>query len=299
MNFKELQQIQSRKKSSDQSRHQQAEKNLQKAFDALSEGLKSKGATRKQWFLRSCDAFGLALSTHRSNPECYIGLAYLHILLNQKTAAFNYIYEAQRLDPGHPDVPTMLAFLKKKPEPQESKTRASQDLESLYDSLTEDMTLAKSQIKTLTPLLKPVIGDALVQQERMFHQWNQKYGHFEEQIQKVDQEFDTHELQTEMFGFTKYIHDLQTCLNISRQMNLVYQGIEQLIHQAQETLKTFSQQERPTLEQALEKMLDQCDALADKLDDFDERGHSIELLEPGYHQMLTVLEILQESLDDF
>jgi len=50
-------------------------------------------------------------------------------------------------------------------------------------------------------------------------------------------------------------------------------------------------------EQILEDILDQCDLLADRIDDFEKQGQATPSLEEIYHQILPVIERYQEQMD--
>src|SRR3990167_1953495 len=122
MDFSAIASIQQTRQQLESRRQNQAEALMQSAFESMRKAFDPHSGRQKRQLLQAAlEAFGNALQQQRSNPEIYIGLAYLLISMQEFAQAHNYLSEGQRLAPGHPDIEQMLAYLKQRSERIQAK----------------------------------------------------------------------------------------------------------------------------------------------------------------------------------
>jgi tetratricopeptide (TPR) repeat protein len=282
----------------------------------------------KSLLLRASDAFMDAIQHNRRNPDPYVGVAYLFLLLGKTPKAIRYLNEARRVAPSHEKArilldsileqqdiqkedaqfaeefpentpPTEMAFAANKlPELDRNK-----DYDLLYDQIE---TLLMEQSKKL--MNEPIEANPSMNISELGNvrergaQLNQIYGHIDRQLKILDEEIDTSELRIRLRPLEVMKRRLDQILTVSQQ----YQEIQARSQDAQSQCQKLYRQilscqtasEQRQIEAAIEPLLDECDKIADALDSIAEQGFDISPVEDYYQQLIGAVETCQDLLDE-
>jgi tetratricopeptide (TPR) repeat protein len=321
VDFKQINAIQQAKQKLESRRHGQAEACLTKAFQCLQEAFDPHFvAQKKTLILAAFDAFAEALQQQRSNPEIYIGLAYLLIACKDFAQAFNYLQEGQRLAPDHPDIKHMLSYLNQrsksvsiqenqpssKPFYQAVLKPISDDLseadyDQLYEEIESQMNQVLKHIQSEQLPLKPSLEIAHSHQIRLlYEQYLEQQSHFVSQLAVLDQEFDTSELQQKLALLNVFLKRCKGLLSGANELSQLNSDLAALFKSVENFLKALSEnfsQALSTLPPS-EELLDQCDILADRLDECEQKGYQTAELLQVYDKLVIAVENLQNMLDE-
>ncbi|HEY9842325.1 MAG TPA: hypothetical protein V6D23_17825 [Candidatus Obscuribacterales bacterium] len=112
MDAQQIAQINQLKANQSQTRFKSSNLHCDKGFACLAKALETPELKQqKPLLLEACDAFAQAISFQRTNPEAYIGFAYVLTAIGNQRKAMGYVKEAQRLQPAHPEVQPLLDYL--------------------------------------------------------------------------------------------------------------------------------------------------------------------------------------------
>ena len=109
-----------------------------------------------------------------------------------------------------------------------------------------------------------------------------------------------------LFALHQHIIPLETTLantlasiKQSHQLRKLYQKIRGCFSQTKDFYIQARNNELKNKEDSLELIFDQCDIIADELDNLDGLGISINLLEPHYEKLVNYISEIQEQVDSF
>lgn len=308
MNLSQLASVSGISSRLSQSRAETAHKLCEQGFALLSDLLKETVLhDLKHHFMETFDLFSKALSAQRTHPEPYIGLAYLLALVEDYPRAMAYTKAAQRLAPDHEDIDVLLSYIvaktsakaKTNPVHQHAVTSTSEiDYDALYDRV--ELRL-KMELQRLQQAPIPEPSGKLKHCQKLDSQL-QVLKAFNDELQKelrlLDEEFDISELSGYMRQIMHYMQRYRQTQSISEALVTLYTNIEaeeQYVEQFTEQMQTLSVDE---LDQALEKVLDRCDQLADQLDSWEGKGIVLSDLVQRYETLTREVDSLQDQLDE-
>ena len=325
MDAKHLAQIDLQKASQTQGRTTLSNKHSELGFACLTQALEAPApAAQKPFLLQACDAFSEGIRFQRTNPEPYVGFAYVLLLIGNTDKAIGYIQEAQRLEPDHADIGLLLLEWKRQtsPKPAAGKATSNQppaarpvsapagpamaaiDYDALYDKLELQIM---SEVRALmnAPLVeaKPSIEVGHISElEQQIKAIQKQLASFERQLKVIDEEIDIVELSLKLKPIEVMLRRYQKARQVSGILTSLCQDITEqyrLAHQMlQESRLSTDAEDVPIAEENLEVLLDRIDSFANCLDELEAQGHDIEAALQRYNRLLAVLEDLQETLDD-
>lgn len=322
MDLQAVARIQASREQLDQRRHQQAEKHVAKAFAVLNQAFDPAFAARKRELLtQACDAFAEALQQHRQNPEVYIGLGYLSIVLHDYAQARNYLNEGQRLAPEHPDFAQMLQYLDQRlatpaAAPQEAAGLQKIVLPAIseqplppaaalsdadYDRLYDQAEAQILQILQELPQIQlPLYPSLELHQDKalqaVYRQLQGRYEGLQTRLAVLDEELDIATLRQRLHMLEVFLKRCQTLFEAATEIQQVQQALLQL---QQEVLGLQAQVGRVTMPVSqIDALLDRCDYLADRLDAFEGKKYAVAPLISSYERVVQHIEQLQEALEE-
>lgn len=307
MNLKLLQSEQKGIQQLNSERRAQAESYLATGLSCLAEayqqGFKAKGRLTE-----ACEALLKAIQYDRRSLDAHLGMASLFLLLGTPRAAVPYLQEVLRLAPDHPDATAMLAGIQTwnslTPTAPASGPLAGVPVaeprlnpDELYEK-TESLIYAQLRQMAARKLLE-VSPSRYPDQQRSLRETHRELksvqNQLEQQLGILEQDLDVSELRSRMRGLESLIRRYETCLKLSAAFETTYLAIRQCTAQTRALLQGHLEQaDLPRLEQALEPILDACDAFADQLDAWSEAKHDISSIEPAYAELVAEIEKTQE-----
>lgn len=301
MDFKALQQLQNQSQNLHARRQGEAAGLYQQGIEAFAQAMESE--FRNKAALRTAfDKWMEALKLHRQNPEPYIGLGYIFLILNDRRSALTYFKAAQSVQPDHPDAALMLQHLVElstAPSPAATPPQTSapfgDDLDALYDRAEHLLDFHLKQLLHL-PGLEPSPERAEIQrQAQLCADQGQILLEIKRLLKIVADEIDTAPLEKQLAVLEAAVKRLETVHETSQAFAALAAEITAVNQRARQALEHF----RPgaEAEDSLETLLDDCDRFADRLDAFDAQHYAIVPLEPLYRQLIENVGILQEKLD--
>ncbi|PIQ27006.1 hypothetical protein COW36_16150 [bacterium (Candidatus Blackallbacteria) CG17_big_fil_post_rev_8_21_14_2_50_48_46] len=318
MDFEQISKIQKTRQDLEKKRQENAEKALENAFQKMAEAFEqSHPSKKKACLLDACEAFAEALKQQRSNPEIYIGMAYLLITLHEHAQALNYLQEAERLAPQHPDIHKMRDYLAHRPQTNKTQPQAhalvSASLSPLQKQASENLSEAdfdrlyeetETQLQTLLKAIQaekmPLRATLEIAQTPDL---KNRYQHYLEQtnilksdLDLLDQEFEISELEQNFSLLNIFLKRCQKLLSESAELLCLYTDLKALLGRVTAQLKSLTAPNTPLPD--CESLLDQCDSLADRLDELENKGYELTALLAVYEKIVESLEDLQNNLDE-
>lgn len=305
MNLKELVHAQSHLL---QHRHSEADLLCKQAYYLIAEA-EAGDFAEKALLKQALQLFTQAARQQRRYPEPYIGLAYLAILLEQRVQAQRYLQTVLSLAPQHADAAQLLHYLSHPPEtpsawPSPAASALPQtpaDLDQLHEQLEHQLYAFVRQLMQQPPpeagFENATVAELRTQSESLAAQIQV----FEQQLVLLEGEFDTADLRRRLRPAEAIYRRYQAALTSSELQMTIHGEIIQLIETVRHLWPEFTAPHaapRSTLESQLEKLMDRCDWLADRLDELGAE-QALETLEYRYHALVNMLEELREKLDEY
>ncbi len=280
----------------------------------------------KALLLEASDAFMDAIQHNRRNPDPYVGVAYLFLLLGKTPKAIRYLNEARRVAPSHEKARLLLESILEQQEiekedaqdaaemPQElpeEKAFASElpvlgrdrDYDKLYDELESLLMEQSKALMNESMVAQPSFDNVeLAPVRERSQELNRIYAHIDSQLKILDQEIDTSELRVRLRPLDVMKRRLEMVLNTSADYQAIRDRCQKAQTQSQQLYRQIlainSKAAQAQVEAAIEPLLDECDRIADALDGISNRGFDISPVEDFYQQLIGAVETCQDLLDE-
>lgn len=287
-----------------------------------------------QYFKKAFECFSRALQRSRTQPQSYNAMAYLWILLEDYSTALKFLQAQEQSCKSAANAQPLILYLQKKatwlfpelvqkansieenpkpediimaqeilspPVPQKFQTaELTLDFEALYERVEKKIY---SSLKMLMQLQLPDFTyDS--QEFKKIKVYQEKHQNdcleLTDRIRFLEQELDVTGLEQNLKNLEIYLQRIDVCLNRSKKARRTRRGMLTLNTEISDILKELRKnpQSFVAAENKLEELLDQCDAFADVIDEFDEAGLDVSILENTYNKLVAGLETLQDRLDD-
>lgn len=289
MDLKQL--VQTQSKLLDQ-RDLEVDALCQQAYHLIAE-TEAGGFADKQAIKQAMQIFAKAIRQYRTALEPYVGLAYLAILLNQDQIASKCLSTVLHLCPDHSDALRLQQYLNG--ESVELESLSSQSADQKYDQVEIELfnlncflqehliPRANHQEETQTVL------KTLQEELRQKMYWT------ENELQQLEDFFDTSSLRRRLKPAEKYVSLCQQRLELCLEMHATHQFIQNMLYTLRSLhgLKIYTEDE----EKELEQLSDQTEQMGSRLKDFAQRGGETETVTHHYQILQAVLEQIQENLE--
>lgn len=251
-----------------------------------------------------------ALEAQRSKSEPYLLLAYVFYCFDEPQAAIRYLRAAEVLNAKLPQLELLRNLIT---QANEEKNRAT-TLQPVLDTMDMDCDLMFDKISqvistqvrklmmdtaSLEPSSEPRIFLALQKRQE---EVQTTYQGIVEQLDLIDTELDVSELRNQIKPFESVLTRLENSVRVSTQMVELQKSVmsrNQTVQRWQEQLPMLrNAQVLRNIENELEHILDDCDRLADHIDEFDDKGYQVSAITVEYEKLVSSIEHLQEQVDD-
>lgn len=295
MDFQALKSIQSQNSDLVSRRHSKSGELYQKGLEDLGKAIASKFKDKKK-LQSAIGIFMQAIRSQRNNPEPYIALGYLFMLLNDFLSAKTYFNAVLDFDPNHADAKKFLHHIRNNISQVTKRTASIQsdiggeiDYDQLYDS-TEALIYTQLRILMAEVSYQVVyVPEKIELLEKRKLQVQSIYEQINQRITVIGKEYDVSELLVKL-------KPLETLYKNIEKAYLISQKMVQVTSDIQRTVEVVFQMFKQGLGD-LEPIFDKCDFYADQLDELDEAGYKIKPVEKKYLQLIALIEKLQDRLD--
>lgn len=282
---------------------------------------------------KSFEALTKALQRDRKNPEYYCGLAYLCLLVKDFQTAYRFLEALQLVDSEYADAQFLMDYLRfRAPElfpdegrenplsamldqssaaPETPKTEASASEAAQpeapdvdYDQLYEKVeTKIVQRLRTYSQLHLPslaVEADEIKFLEKHEENLSALILDLHENLHILEEDMDVSNLVQHMRPLEHQLSRIQGVLDLSRRTRKLKAGMNKLTRELMESHKLVDQRKLTgaASEAKLEDLLDRCDGFADRLEELESAGYSIVALEKPYERVISLIESLQEKIDE-
>lgn len=325
MDFKQLMTMREEIGSLSSKRHKESDVSYLRGMSLMEKAYAGQ-FKNKALLLEASDAFMDAIQHNRRNPDPYVGVAYLFLILGNTAKAIRYLNEARRVAPSHEKARLLLESILEQQEivkedaqmAEEASLSAEpdkaftsdlpvlgrdQDYDKLYDELEalllEQSKALMNESVVAQPSFDPI---ALLPVRERSEELNRIYAHIDTQLKILDAEIDTSELRTRLRPLEVMKRRLELVLSTSTDYQEIRSRCQQAQTQSQrlyrQILAVNSKASLSQVEEALEPLLDECDRIADALDAISNRGFDISPVEDDYQQLIGAVETCQDLLDE-
>ncbi len=303
-------------------RHEKSDEAYQEGLKALAEAQAS-GFRDKNALKQASQQFLKAIQMARGKAEPYVGLAYLLLLLGQQAQAVRYLQQAQRIEPNHEDTRKLLQYIQNpqafaapvsqaNPSMQaesgfriltldrpESPDHVNPDEEDRPRALREKLTLLSyeaSKLPTELILDRKQLKAARAQVQG----WEEQLEAIQEDIHDLERTHNVNGLQRSVQVLERRIEKLDKLCRDSAHMCQIHDDILDAQLDVRGALKqsTFVPEQADALEARLEEFLDECDRLADLIDEAEAQGLDTQALAMNYEALTAAVERFQDAVDD-
>ncbi len=263
--------------------------------------------------------FSQTLQAHPGCVEAYLGMAELFIRVQRKQKAQEYLLQARKIEPNHPDVKRLMQLLQTKTPVLTEAEKAinlaenlerwlmsshnpqnSTDFEELYHKTEQFL---KAYIRGLSYQTDPLkSGDPTHIQK---HHTNLTRIHTQVQaiFKWLEPEFDLHALTLLLQPYDRLRLHCQRLLEQDGEIKRLNESIEnsftQVAHIHDLLIFCPGPEEIQRAESLLEPLLDRCDALADQLDRLEQNGQGSPGVLKNYEKLILVVESLCDQIDGY
>jgi len=327
MDLSQLSRIQSKKAKLVQERSQNASAACDLGFQCLANAFQPENRVQsRQLLIQAYDAFQQALEQQRTNPEPYVGLSYLLTSMEQYDNALVYLEEANRLCPSYPNLQAMFRSITEAQQ-HKAKLRRQQsgaakvdrskppvppfkpsepqpiDYDALYD---QTLNLIVQRVHKIMgenrlphhPTLNSKELELLSIQRKNWRKWHKEV---QSNLDILDQEIDVSPLQLQLKPFElllKRYSDFIVASQLLIELKLRIRDESVLVlAQIREGQGVVDPSDVAILQENLESILDQCDKMADQLDQIEALGFDNSMVLADYEKLIRYVEALQEAID--
>lgn len=296
MDLKALSGLQAQREQLDARRSRLSGDAYQQGLEAFARASRSDFQDREA-LRQALDAWFEAIKQQRSNPEPYISLGYLFLLLGDSRTAVMYLKAAQNIAPRHPDPPVLIELLlregRAEPAVSPAAAQGSIDDES-FEALEAELRDWLRRIQTWQPPVPTPADQERLQLANCHQELAQALSEFQAQLIALEAEFDVSQLRARLRPLESKLQQYGQAIRLSEQFAELSATIQQLYGLTRKASQDIGDEPLPDLEQ----LLDDCDAIADRLEAIEAKGFDISPLSGPYEALCQAIEKLQDKLDE-
>lgn len=292
-------------------RHRQAQQIYQAGMRCLNQAQKS-GFENKPLLKEAATKLNQAIRLNRQDPHPYLSMAYLLMLLLKYPEALRYLKQAQTSATEHPKVQEMLDLiqqLQKKASspaavapavPEARETRAALPL---WRSLSEAKMAIMAEVKRVMEEFRLPQPDGSAENQAIFQRRSETLqavlNQLESNLLNLSQTADTQELDLLLGPIRSILKRFEKAIQICVDFQQLFKDIERVMLETSGCFESLAQQglDASSLNPRLETILDDCDAIADRLDALAEQKIAIQPLEENYGKLVTYVQNFQDFFE--
>lgn len=260
---------------------------------------------------QAIDSFYSAIRHDRQNTDPYIAMAYLFVLLGDRSQALSFTQRALQLDPNLEAAQDLLQGFQeiddlKEQEPdyllkalQRSGTPVSDDD---YDQRYEEVEqVLQAQLRFQLSKGPP---PAIVMEAEVLQQLRQRQADLKavselltQQIILLSAEFEIAELKQKQQPLLQLEQNYARAISAIESVQAIRQQIVSAHAFGKHCLQAFKEN-RVVANHSLESLYDQCDLIADQLEQLEQAHLPLSLAMQEYEQLIKTVQSLQNELDE-
>lgn len=289
-------------------RHEESENHCHRGVECLLLA-EEEGFQNRELLTEASDAFLSAIQHYRQNTQAYVGLAYLLWRLGDNARALQYLEEGLRSQPSDPDVHALIRTISGYTPPAPRVTGSVQDVTSAPTqavkpaSAVRDARISEIQHKVLrikqkiddenTRLIRPTINPHEIELlQDQLAQWEATYHDILEDIDTLDAFHTRVMLTCELSVLQDRILDYHSALQCAEELMALDDKIQAVSRSVKQTHEELEAGKPGMYYALLESYYEQCDVLADALDDLESKNIPVRVLDSHYQQLVDRVESL-------
>lgn len=290
-------------------RHEESENHCHRGVECLLLA-EEEGFQNRELLTEASDAFLSAIEHYRQNTQAYVGIAYLLWRLGDDARALQYLEEGLRSQPSDPDIHALIRTISGYSPSGSSATGTHQE-----SALTEaphaaspsspvtETRIAEIQQKILrikqkiaaenTRLIRPSINlhEIELLQDQL-SQWEGVYSRILDDIDALDTFHVRVMLTCELSVLQDRILDYHSALQCSEELMALDDKIQAVSRAVKQTQEDREAGKPGMYDALLDSYYDQCDLLADALDELENKKIPVRVLDSHYQQLVDRVESL-------
>ncbi|MGE3724870.1 MAG: hypothetical protein AB7I41_04920 [Candidatus Sericytochromatia bacterium] len=309
MDLQTLQTYQQKSEHSSRARHETAADLLRCGWECLADA-QAEGFADRALLAEACEYLMEALRLNHRECGAFIGMGYLLWLLGDNAVALTYLQVALELEPENQDAQTLLLLvdppqIAAAPSPDLPPVRVSDlpNYDQLYDEL-QALIIREIQLVSALPPQTFLVSNQkfkIEQMERKYRQWVETQANLQHKMGLVEVEIDCSELQKMLRPLYILLQRAQTQLNLSWQWVHLEETLMAQTQWLDAQIVSFEVQNGALpLSFSLERfdvLLEDCDSLADLLDEYELKQLDVSSLIAKYEAMTDKISQIQDYLD--
>lgn len=262
----------------------------------------------KELLKQASELFIKAIRFRRTDPEPYVGLAYLLLLVRDFDGAEAYLREALRHDRNLEDAHKLMEYLQQKRKEPASATATMQDFSGLsrdnidYDHLYDQVELQiYTQVRLAMEYQPPDPGadsEQIAQLQQKLGEFQKAHQHLLKQLKVVDEEIDISDLQRTMRPFEIQLRRMEKALETTDTFARLHSRIDGLMKEISAVLPTLGSSPSAQHDQHVEQIMDACDQIADEIDTLEAKNYPTASLESAYGFLAMLVEQYRDAVDE-
>lgn len=245
------------------------------------------------------------LKREPKNAEANAYFAYLLHLFQEPQKAYFYAQMACQLEPEVDEYLDLREAIESELDPRVSTEEQHSDvfleeIELAYEEVEAYLHEWVHRIMQEKPLVATLVLPALEQLKQRAAQHQRALKTFKLQLNQLETEHDVQGLYHKLRPLEVRERQYQQVISISQ---VFYDLHSDIVRSGTSTAKLLHSLKNRQLalkdaEDKMEIVLDDCDRIADRLDDLDGKGNDISPVEPDYQELVASIAILQDYLED-
>jgi tetratricopeptide (TPR) repeat protein len=249
--------------------------------------------------------FQTSLKYCSSYIPALLGLAQLHLWVEDYPTAQDCLERIKEIDPAYPNLKQWFAFLLETPSDYDQEDNdnlpSESNIEWLYDETERRIDEAFLDFSRQASMRPSLDAFELAKQEKWVSDLEAIRAHVQNTLLVLDAEMDTSSLCLKLEPLDLFVQGLESVLRgsyvlfeLRNQITQLSQSLNLLLDQAARSMSPLAMTE---LEFGLEDILDRSDRLQSQLQEASRRSWPVESLSQAFAKTQFQVEILQELLD--
>lgn len=298
-------------------RHEESENHCHRGVECLLLA-EEEGFQNRELLTEASDAFLSAIQHYRQNTQAYVGIAYLLWRLGDNARALQYLEEGLRSQPSDPDVHALIRTISGYSPSAPSATGIHQDsaLAATPHAPPPSSPVTKTHIAEIqqkilrikqkideenTRLIRPSINlhEIELLQDQL-SQWEGTYYRILDDIDALDTFHVRVMLTCELSVLQDRILDYHSALQCSEELVALDDKIQAVSRAVKHTQEEREAGKPGMYDALIDSYYDQCDVLADALDELENKKIPVRVLDSHYQQLVDRVEslALEQGEDD-
>ena len=291
-------------------RHEQSKQLYQQGRDFIRDAFIP--PINKTKFKQAVDCFSKGIQCNFKNADNYWGMGFLFLSLNQPLKSIPYLKSGLEIETQSRLGQALLQQAQSglvsvgQKNNIEKQTHSSDpyliDFDQLYEETATSILGLLKQLLSTMPMDLSLDSKNRGFLDAQYQAYQTQFETFTHELQILDAEIDVSDLALQMASVQRKLKQMKDFMALQSLFLNIHDQIENEVSVLNQQIELIGGILNPSAlkgwDESLQAMLDQCDLIADRLDDLSARNVDISLLEQAYTKYVARLSYFQELLED-